>query len=105
VQAANALKPSIRQVTEGLTHMDFIFKCEMFLVCKIFFFLLFQYDLQSALYWSSGVEVCMFILGLIMFIGSPAKMAYIWLHVGHFFRGVLGFVILDRLPKSHDIVD
>ena len=47
----------------------------------------------------------MFILGLIMFIGSPAKMAYIWLHVGHFFRGVLGFVILDRLPKSHDIVD
>ena len=47
----------------------------------------------------------MFILGFIIFIGSPSKMAYIWLHVGPLFRGVLGFVILDRLPKSHDIVD
>jgi hypothetical protein len=47
----------------------------------------------------------MFILGLILFIGSPGNMAYIWLHVGHFARGLIGFAILSRLPKSHDVVD
>ena len=32
-------------------------------------------------------------------------MAYIWLHVGHFARGLIGFAILSKLPKSHDVVD
>lgn len=47
----------------------------------------------------------MFILGFILFIGSPKNMAYIWMHFGHAIRGLIGFILLNRLPKSHDIVD
>ena len=32
-------------------------------------------------------------------------MGFIWLHIGHFARGIIGFMILNRLPKSHDVVD
>jgi hypothetical protein len=47
----------------------------------------------------------MFILGFILFIGSPKNMGYIWLHIGHTARGIIGFILLNRLPKSHDIID
>ena len=57
------------------------------------------------MYWSSGVEISMFILGFILFLGSPSNMGFIWLHVGHLARGLIGFIILGRLPKSHDVVD
>jgi hypothetical protein len=51
------------------------------------------------------VELSMFILGIILFIGSPKNLAFIWLHTGHAARGFIGFILLNRLPKSHDIVD
>ena len=32
VEAANSLRPSIKQIAESMEHMDFIMKCETFLV-------------------------------------------------------------------------
>jgi hypothetical protein len=32
-------------------------------------------------------------------------MAFIFLHIPHPVRGVIGFILNKRLPKSHDIVE
>jgi hypothetical protein len=47
----------------------------------------------------------MFILGFILFCTVPELMGFIWLHVFHIPRAILGYLILKRLPRSHDILD
>lgn len=46
----------------------------------------------------------MFLLGFIIFCVVPELMAYIWIHIFHIPRAILGFMILKRFPRSHDIV-
>lgn len=41
-----------------------------------------------------------------MFVSAPKVLGgYIWFHVLHLGRGVLGLIILDKLPRSHDMVE
>ena len=47
----------------------------------------------------------MFILGFILFCSAPRLLAYIWLHIFHIPRGVLGLILMKRLPRSHDIIE
>ena len=47
----------------------------------------------------------MFLLGFILFVSSPKDMAYIWMHLFHIPRSIIGLLLLKRLPRSHDIVD
>lgn len=42
---------------------------------------------------------------LFVFIASPSLMGLIWLSIAHVPRGVLGFILLKFLPKSHEIVE
>ena len=53
----------------------------------------------------SLMEVTLFALGLLLFFTYPSQMAYIFLHVIHLPRGVLGFLINNSLPKSHTLVE
>ena len=46
----------------------------------------------------------MFLLGFILFCSSPNLMAYIWMHIFHVPRAIIGVFLLEKLPKSHDIV-
>ena len=39
-----------------------------------------------------------------VFFAEPAKLGSIWLTVFHLPRGVIGFILLKFLPKSHEIV-
>jgi hypothetical protein len=32
-------------------------------------------------------------------------MAFIWMHLFHISRAIIGFLLLKRLPRSHDIID
>ena len=56
------------------------------------------------MYWMSVLEVTLFSVGLLLFFTYPSQMAYIFLHIIHIGRGILGFIINRSLPKSHDLV-
>lgn len=77
-----------------LTHFDLAFKSELFM-----------FDLQSVMFWGSIIELSMFMLGFILFCSVPGLMSLIWLHIFHIPRAVVGFLLLKRLPRSHDIID
>ena len=52
----------------------------------------------------SALEIIAYLIGVLLFFSSPKAMAYIFLHTLHPVRGVIGFLIIKRLPRSHDIV-
>ena len=60
--------------------------------------------MHSIIFWTSLLEICIFITLLIVFFAEPAKLGAIWLTVFHLPRGVVGFLLLRFLPKSHEIV-
>ena len=57
------------------------------------------------MFWGSTMEICMFLLGFILFCVVPGLMGFIWLHIFHVIRGILGYLLLKKLPRSHDIVE
>ena len=62
------------------------------------------YELNSAMYWVSVLELTVFSIVLILFFSLPSQMAYVFLHLMHVPRGIIGLFIQKDLPKSHDIV-
>lgn len=90
----NTLKPSVKQIANTLSYLDFVMNCEIFL-----------YDLQSVIFWASISEIALFLLGFILFCSAPSLMGYIWLHFFHCSRGFLGFYLINKLPASHQIVE
>jgi hypothetical protein len=51
------------------------------------------------------LEVGLFTLGFILFLSAPRLMGFIWLHIFHLPRGWVGFLLIKRLPRSHDVVE
>ena len=64
-----------------------------------------QYQLHSIIFWTSILEISVFMTLLIVFFASDAKLGIIWLTMFHLPRGVLGFCLLKFLPRSHEIVE
>ena len=66
--------------------------------------LLFQ-TLQSYLYWISLIELVIFLVLFFMFCSSPKSLSKIWWYIFHFFRGLIGIVIIYLLPKTYQIIE
>ena len=66
--------------------------------------LLFQ-TLQSYLYWISTAEFVIFLVLFFMYCSSPKKLSKIWWYIFHFFRGIIGLIIIFYLPKTYQIID
>lgn len=66
--------------------------------------LLFQ-TLQSYLYWISTVEFVIFLVLFFMYCSSPKNLGKIWWYIFHFFRGIIGLIIIFYLPKTYQIID
>ena len=66
--------------------------------------LLFQ-TLQSYLYWISLIELVIFLVLFFMFCSSPKSLSKIWCYIFHFFRGLIGIVIIYLLPKTYQIIE
>ena len=64
-----------------------------------------QYQLHSIIFWTSILEISVFMTLLIVFFASDAKLGIIWLTIFHLPRGILGFCLLKFLPRSHEIVE
>lgn len=56
------------------------------------------------MFWISVFETAVFAVALLLFFTFPASMAFVFLHLLHVPRGVLGLVINRDLPKSHHLI-
>jgi hypothetical protein len=48
--------------------------------------------------------MALIVLGFALFCSAPSLLAYMWLHVFHVPRGIMGLNLIARMPRSHDII-
>ena len=77
------------------------------------------HEFLSVTSFSNVAEIVLWILSLILYIATPSdfpkisegqakvkyKNAFIWLHIIHLVRGVLGLVVYYKIPKTHEAVE
>jgi len=63
------------------------------------------YNLQGILFWTSLYEIALWVFMLFVFFAAPSKLAVVWVHIGHVPRGVLGFMVLSKIPKSDHLIE
>ena len=57
------------------------------------------------MYWVSVFEIAIFLVGVLLFFTFPSQMAFIFLHIIHVGRGVVGLLLNRDLPRSHILVN
>ena len=87
-------KSSNQGKIETLTFINMMTKIEM----------KFQ-TLQGLLFWYSILEIFNFLFSMILFISSSKNMKKIWFFLPHIPKAIIGFFILKKLPKTHEILN
>ena len=61
-------------------------------------------ELHHGLFWSSIVDLFLFLLAFSLFLTNVTTVWPIWLSAPHIVRGVLGLLICLKLPKNEDML-
>lgn len=56
---------------------------------------------KDLLYWVSLLEIFLYIISILLFISSPSNFYIFWTFTTHAARGVIGMLLLFRIPDSH----
>ena len=75
----------------ALEYLDLAFKIEIVV-----------YGLSSTLFWCSVLDLWFFIFSFLLFCTDASEMGPIFLHLLHIPRGAVGFILMTKLPQSHD---
>ena len=59
------------------------------------------YDLSSYLFWGSMAELGAFVFSLVLFFTDAGQMAAIFFFIFHIPRGILGLLLVKKMPISH----
>ena len=62
-------------------------------------------SLVRLIYNTSILEIALWILGFTLFIASPRDMYLIWILVVHIAKGTLGMILLNKMPKTYEILE
>ena len=62
------------------------------------------FELSSAMFWVSFVEIVFFFTTFVLFLTSPSTIASVWLHILHIPRGLLGGLLVFKMPNTHDML-
>lgn len=62
-------------------------------------------DYTNIMWWSSIIDVFLFIFAFSAFMSSPKEAVPIFMHIFHVVRAILGFLIIWKVPKSSSIID
>jgi hypothetical protein len=90
---SKALFPSPKHFKKAMAYGDIVVKLEFLLL-----------DLLNSLFWSSALELTIFVVCLILFMSSPNDMAWFWWFILHVPRGIIGLLLVSKLPRTHDII-
>jgi hypothetical protein len=63
------------------------------------------YDLSSFLFWGSLAELGAFAFSITLFFTDPAEMAAVWFFVVHIPRGIIGLLLIKKMPVSHQMLN
>ena len=63
------------------------------------------HELSTSLFWSSCAELGLFGFSFFVFLTDPREMGGIFWHLPHVLRGICGFIIVKKMPNSHDMVN
>jgi hypothetical protein len=91
---AKTLLPTGKSVTQAMAYMDLAIKTEIILN-----------DITTAILLISLAEVSMFSIGFILFCFDSGDMSPVWLHIIHFPRGIIGYMIYKKLPRSYQLAE
>jgi len=56
---------------------------------------------KDLLYWISLLEIFLYLLSILLFISSPSNFYIFWTFTTHCVRGLIGLIVLFRIPDSH----
>ena len=62
-------------------------------------------SLIRLIYNTSIFEISLWVLGFFLFIASPKDMYLIWFLVVHIGKGVIGIILLNKMPKTYEIME
>ena len=85
--------PTPVEVKQCLVYTDLAMKMEIII-----------FDLSTSLWWSSMAEFLIFFFALSLFLIDPAGLGSIWLFLPHISKGLVGMVILKKMPTTHEMV-
>ena len=54
---------------------------------------------------TSIFEISLWIVGFLLFIASPKDMYLIWILIVHIGKGVIGLILLNKMPKTFEIME
>ena len=54
---------------------------------------------------TSIFEISLWIVGFLLFIASPKDMYLIWILIVHIGKGVIGLILLNKMPKTYEIME
>jgi len=60
---------------------------------------------KDLLYWISLLEIFLYVLSILLFISSPSNFYIFWTFTTHCIRGIIGLIVLFRIPDSHLAVE
>jgi len=62
-------------------------------------------SLIRLIYNTSIFEIALWILGFFLFIASPKDMYLIWILIVHIAKGIIGIILLNKMPKTYEIME
>jgi hypothetical protein len=62
-------------------------------------------SLIKMIYTTSLFEIFLWIVGFLLFMEAPGDLYLIWVLIVHLGKGILGIVVLNRLPKTYEIIE
>lgn len=86
--------PKGKNLHQTLVYLDLSIKAELILN-----------DLSNALVVISIFEIGLFVLGFALFCSDSVEMTAFWIHILHLPRGVIGYLLSKKIPKSYQLAD
>jgi hypothetical protein len=65
------------------------------------------HEFYDLIRFSNQSEISLWILSVILYMNSPNDFSnvFVWIHLFHVIRGLIGFIILLKLPRSFNVVE
>jgi len=62
-------------------------------------------SLIKMIFTTSLLELCLWFIGFLLFLSSPGTMYLIMILIIHPFKAIAGFILLNNLPKTYEIIE
>lgn len=62
-------------------------------------------SLIKMIFTTSLLEFCLWIIGFMLFLSSPGSMYLIMVLIIHPFKAIAGFILLNNIPKTYEIIE